>query len=42
VENEQPYQWLQFGNIKREMGSKIVAAQDQAMSTNYFKNKILK
>jgi hypothetical protein len=28
--------------IKREIESKIVAAQDQAISTNYFKNNILK
>ena len=28
--------------IKRETESTIVAAQDQAISTNYFKNKILK
>jgi hypothetical protein len=42
VDNEQSYQWLKFGNIKGETGSTIVAAQDQAISTNYFKNKILK
>ena len=28
--------------IKGETESKIVAAQDQAISTNYFKNKIFK
>jgi hypothetical protein len=42
VGNEQPYQWLKFGNTKGETESTIVAAQDQAVSTNYFKNKILK
>jgi hypothetical protein len=42
VGNEQSYQWLKFGNIKGETESTIVAAQDQAISTNYFKNKILK
>ena len=29
-------------DIKGETESKMVAAQDQALSTNYFKNKILK
>jgi hypothetical protein len=36
------YHWLESGNIKGETESTIVAAQDQAFSTNYFKNKILK
>jgi hypothetical protein len=36
------YRWLKFGDIKGETESTIVAAQDQAMNTNYFKNKILK
>jgi hypothetical protein len=36
------YQWLKFGDIKGETESTIVAAQDQAVSTNYFKRKILK
>jgi hypothetical protein len=31
-----------FGDIKGETESIIVAAQDQTISTNYFKNKILK
>ena len=39
---EQPYRWLKSGDIKGETESTIVAAQDQAISTNYFKNKILK
>jgi hypothetical protein len=42
VDNEQSYQWLKFGNIKGETESTVVAAQDQALSANYFKNKILK
>ena len=42
VDNEQSYHWLKSGEIKRETESTIVAAQDQAISTNYFKNKILK
>jgi len=33
---------LKSGNIKGETESIIVAAQNQAISTNYFKNKILK
>jgi hypothetical protein len=40
VDNEQSYQWLKFGNIKGETESTIVAAQDQAISTNCFKNII--
>jgi hypothetical protein len=42
VDTEQSYRRLKFGNIKGETGSAIVAAQGQAVSTNYFKNKILK
>jgi hypothetical protein len=33
---------LKFGRIKGETGSTIVAAQDQAFSTNCFKGKVLK
>jgi hypothetical protein len=40
VDIEQSYQWLKSGDIKGEIESTIVAAQDQAISTNYFKNKI--
>ena len=39
---EQSYRWLKSGDIKGETESKIVAVQDQAISTSYFKNKILK
>ena len=42
VDIEQSYRWLTYGDIKGETESTIVAAQDQAISTNYFKNKILK
>jgi len=42
VDIEQSYRWLKSGDIKTETESTIVAAQDQAISTNYFKNKILK
>jgi len=42
VDIEHSYHWLKFGDIKGETESTIVTAQDQAISTNYFKNKILK
>ena len=42
VDIEQSYCWLKCGDIKGEIENTIVAAQDQAISTNYFKNKILK
>jgi len=42
VDIEQSYRWLKSGDIKGETESTIVAAQDHAISTNYFKNKILK
>ena len=42
VDIEQSYRWLNSGDIKGETESTIVAAQDQANGTSYFKNKILK
>jgi len=42
VDIEQSYRWLKYGDIKGESVSTIVITQDQAISTNYFKNKILK
>ena len=42
VDIEQLYRWLKSGDIKGEIESTIVAAQDHAISTKYFKNKILK
>lgn len=42
MDQEQLYQWLKFGDIKGEIESTIVAVQDQAISTKYFKKKILK
>jgi hypothetical protein len=42
VDYEQSYRWLKFGNIKGETESTIVTAKDQTISTNCFKNKILK
>jgi hypothetical protein len=41
VDKEQSNWRLKFGDIKGETESTIVAAQDQAVSTNYFKRKIL-
>jgi len=41
VDIEQSYRSLKSDDIKGETESTIVAAQDQAISTNYFKNKIL-
>jgi len=40
VDIEQSYRWLKSGDIKGETESYIVAAQDQAISTNYFEMKI--
>ena len=40
VDSEQSCHWPNSGNIKGETESTIVAAQDEAISTNYFKNKI--
>jgi hypothetical protein len=42
VDDEHSYQWLKFGEMKGRTESTIFTAQDQAISTNYFKNKILK
>jgi len=42
VDIEQSYSWLNSGDIKGETESKIVAAQDEAISTYCFKNKVLK
>jgi len=39
---EQSYRWLKSGDIEGETESTAVAVQDQAISTNCFKNKILK
>jgi hypothetical protein len=37
VDKEQSYRWMKFGGIKGETESTVVAAQDQAISTDYFK-----
>jgi hypothetical protein len=38
MDKELSYRWLKFGDIKGETESTIVAAMDQAISTNYFKS----
>jgi hypothetical protein len=40
--NNKSYRWLKFGDIKGETESVIMAAQDRAINTNYFKKKFLK
>jgi hypothetical protein len=42
VDIERSHRWLKSDDIKGATESTIVEAQDQAISTNYFKNKILK
>jgi hypothetical protein len=42
VDIEQSYQWLKSGDFEGEIESTIVATEDQASSTNYYKNKTLK
>jgi hypothetical protein len=37
MDKEQSYRWLKFGDIKGETESTIVAAQDQAIGTNYLR-----
>jgi hypothetical protein len=39
VDKEQSYRWLKFGDIKGETENTIVAAQDQAISTNYLREQ---
>jgi len=39
VDIEQSYRWIKSGEIKGETESTIVAAQDQAISKNYYKKK---
>jgi len=42
VDIEQSYRWLKSGDIKGETESTKVAAEDKAVSTNYFRTKIWK
>jgi hypothetical protein len=42
VDIEQGYRWLKSGDIEVETESTIVAVQDQAISTNYFRKRKLK
>ena len=38
--NEETWSWLKQGSLKREMEALIIAAQDQAIRTNYIKATI--
>jgi hypothetical protein len=40
LDNEDSYRWLKFGDIKGEAECIIVAAEDQAISRNYWGKKI--
>jgi hypothetical protein len=42
VDREQTYRRLKFGDINGATESSVLAAQDQALGTNYFKKKVLK
>jgi hypothetical protein len=42
VDKKQSYQEIKFWDIKEEAESTIVAAQNQEISTNLFKNQIFK
>ena len=39
MDNEHSYQWLKFGDVKEGTESTVVAAQDQAVSTDSFKKQ---
>jgi hypothetical protein len=40
IRKEQSYRWLRCGDVEGETESTIKAAQDQAISTNYFKKRL--
>jgi hypothetical protein len=42
VDNEPSYRWLKSGDITGKTENTTVVDQNQAISTNYLKNKILK
>ena len=42
VDTEHSYGQTKFEEMKGEIESTTVAAQDQAITTNYFENKVLK
>ena len=39
ISEEDTFLWLSKGDLKAETGSEIVAAQDQALQTKYYKKK---
>jgi len=40
ISEEDTFLWLSKGDLKAESESEIVAAQDQALQTNYYATKI--
>ncbi|KXJ16764.1 uncharacterized protein LOC110235072 [Exaiptasia diaphana] len=42
VDQAQTYEWLRTSGLKSETEGFIIAAQDQCIKTNYYRNKILK
>ena len=42
VDQEMTNQWFKTAGLKSETEGFIIAAQDQAIETNYYRNKILK
>jgi hypothetical protein len=41
ISEEDTFLWLSKGDLKAETENEIVAAQDQALNTNYYATKIL-
>ena len=41
VDHQMSYQWLKSGGLKSETEGFIIAAQDQAIKTNYYRSNIL-
>ena len=42
ISHQKTWTWLRKGNLKREAESLLIAAQDNAIRTNYIKNRIYK
>ena len=42
VAHEKTWTWLRKGNLKRETESLIIAAQNNALRTNYIKAKLIR
>ena len=39
IRDSESWNWLKRGTLKKETGGLLTAAQDQALGTNYIKNK---